>query len=346
MAEAASPTVRLQASEALALARDALLGAGATSAVATLVAEHAVEAELAGHPSHGLRQIPLYCGQAGAPGNDLTAVPRVVSQTSALTTVDAEQGLGHPALALAVDAAAAGAASLGIAAAAVVRCGHAGRAGAWAERGARQGCVTIIALGGTTPPFAMTAVPGAVPALHTNPLAIAAPASGSPLLLDMATSMVAAGKVDVALARGTVLPEGAIATREGLRSSDPAELARGGALLPAGGHKGFGLSAMVEALSVGLTGADAPGLDPSEGALVICLGAGAFRPVEQLESSLDSLRRRLRESSRGDATVLAPGDPEARGRAAANGVVSVERSVAATLSDLAHRPIPREEAQP
>jgi LDH2 family malate/lactate/ureidoglycolate dehydrogenase len=329
--------------EALVLARDALLGAGATSAVANLVAEHAVDAELAGHPSHGLRQIPRYCASAGEPGNDLAAVPRVVRQTPALTTIDAEQGLGHAALALAVDAAASAAAALGIAAASVIRCGHAGRAGAWAERGARQGCVTIIALGGTTPPFVMTAAPGALPALHTNPIAIAAPASGPPLMLDMATSVVAAGKVDVALARGTSLPAGAIATREGLSSSDPAELARGGALLPAGGHKGFGLSAMVEALSVGLTGAGEPGLDPHEGALVICLAADAFHGREQVERSLDSLRARLRGSSQGDATVLAPGDPEARSRAAANGFVSTEGTLLAELVRLARQ---REEARP
>ena len=164
-----------------------------------------------------------------------------MAATASLTTIDAEQGLGHPALALAVDSAAANAATHGIAAAAVIRCGHAGRAGAWAERGARRGCMTIIALGGTTPPFAMTAVPGATPALHTNPLAVAAPASAEPLLLDMATSMIAAGKAPVALARGTSLPEGSIATKDGRRSLDPAEFADGGALLPVGGHKGFGL---------------------------------------------------------------------------------------------------------
>jgi LDH2 family malate/lactate/ureidoglycolate dehydrogenase len=337
--------VELPAGEAMALARDALLGAGATRSVADVVAEHAVDAELAGHPSHGLRQIPRYCASAGEPGNDLTAVPRIVRRTPSLTTIDAEQGLGHPALALAVDAAAATAASQGIAAASVIRCGHAGRAGAWAERGAELGCVTIIALGGTTPPFAMTALPGALPALHTNPLAIAAPASGSPLLLDMATSIVAAGKVDVALARGTSLPEGAIATSDGLRSSDPAEIARGGALLPVGGHKGFGLSAMVEALSVGLTGADRPGHEPPEGALVICLGGGAFQPAERVEQSLDGLRTRLRESSIGEATVLAPGDPEARSRASANGVVTTEAWLVAQLTELA-RPVPREEARP
>jgi LDH2 family malate/lactate/ureidoglycolate dehydrogenase len=100
---------------------------------------------------------------------------------------------------------------------------------------------------------------------------------------------------------------------------------------------------MVEALSVGLTGAGEPGLDPREGALVICLAADAFHGREQVERSLDSLRARLRGSSQGDATVLAPGDPEARSRAAADGFVSTEGTLLAELVRLARQ---REEARP
>jgi LDH2 family malate/lactate/ureidoglycolate dehydrogenase len=330
---------------AIELARAALLGAGARDEVAGLVAEHVVDAELAGHPSHGLRQVPVYCAAAGEPGTDLTATPHVVSATAALTSIDAGQGLGHPALALAVDAAAAGARANGIAAAAVVRCGHAGRAGAWAERAVAQRCVGIVLLGGATPPFAMTAAPGAEPALHTNPIAIGMPAAGEPLLLDMATSLVAGGKAAVALERGGELPEGSIATHDGRRSRDPRELARGGSLLPAAGHKGYGLSALIEALSVGLTGADGPGLEPPEGALVICLDAGAFRPAGQVAGSLEGLRQRVRASSRGTVSVLAPGDTELRSRAAAGGVVRTDPALLAELRALARRPRPGKEAR-
>jgi LDH2 family malate/lactate/ureidoglycolate dehydrogenase len=339
-----APSVRLPAEEVRALAERALLASGALAEVAELVAAHVVDAELAGHPSHGLRQIPVYCANAGSPGNDLTVLPEITDQTQSLTTIDAHAGLGHPALALAVDSAAAGAREAGIAAAAVICCGHAGRAGAWVERGAAQGCVTIVLLGGTTPPFAMVAAPGATPALHTNPIAVGAPASGSPLLLDIATSMVAAGKVPIALARGGSLPEGAIATVDGRRSGDPAEIARGGALLPVGGHKGFGLSALVEALSVSLTGADGAGCDPQEGALVICVDTAAFRPTGEVVSSLDALRARLRDSSGPGVPVLAPGDPEAGSRSAAAGSVDVARALVAELSDIASRATPREDA--
>ena len=334
--------MRLPADEARALAACALLASGALAEVAEVVAAHVVDAELAGHPSHGLRQIPIYCANAGSPGNDLTVWPEIVDQTQSLTTVDAHAGLGHPALALAVDNAAAGAREAGIAAAAVIRCGHAGRAGAWVERGAAQDCVTIVLLGGTTPPFAMVAAPGAAPALHTNPIAIGAPASGSPLLLDIATSMVAAGKVAGRARARRLLARGRDRHRDGRRSSDPAEIALGGALLPVGGHKGFGLSALVEALSVSLTGADGAGCDPQEGALVICIDGAAFRPaVREVVASLDALRARLRDSSGPGVPVLAPGDPEARGRSAAAAAWTWRAPSSTSSRSIASRAHPR-----
>ena len=79
----------------------------------------------------------------------------------------------------------------GIAASAVLRCGHAGRAGAWAERGTQAGCVTIVTLGGADPPFVVSAAPGARPALHTNPVAIGVPGDGAPLLLSSACEVAA-----------------------------------------------------------------------------------------------------------------------------------------------------------
>ena len=100
----------------------------------------------------------------------------------------------------------------------------------------------------------------------------------------MATSLVAEGKVAIASSRGTALPEGAIVDRDGTITVDPAAFYDGGALLPFAGHKGFGLSAMVEALSVGLTGAGAG--EPAEGALVICLERGRL-PTRERGARLD-----------------------------------------------------------
>ena len=281
---------------------------------------------------HGLRLVPQYCELAGTDGGRLDAIPRVAEVRETLSVVDADGGLGYPALELAVDAAVATALEVGIGACSVIRCGHAGRAGAWVERAVDRGAVAIVMLGGADPPFVMAAGPGSAAGLHTNPVAIGVPAEGPPLILDMATSLVAAGKVAIAGTRGTALPEGSIVDRNGIVTTDPAAFFDGGALLPFAGHKGFGLAAMVEALSVSLTGADAG--RPVEGALVICIDAGGFRPASEVRSSVEILRSRLHASS-GERHVLAPGEPEARARERAGTAVLVERDLLERLRQLA-----------
>ena len=330
--------IRLSAAEARTLPRDALLAAGASVAVADAVSGHAVEAELAGHPSHGLGLIPKYCADAGTPGVLLDAQPRVTSRWGAVTTIDARQGLGHLALAMAVDSAAERSHEFGVGVSAIVQCGHAGRAGAWVERGVSRGCVTLVMLGGSEPPYVMAAAPGAAPALHTNPLAVGVPAAVHPLMLDMATSIVAEGKVRVALERHTILPEGSILSAEGLRSNDPEDFASGGSLLPVGGHKGFGLSAMVEALGVILTGADRAGRAPLEGGLVMCIDAQGFRPINEVMASVEALRSRIRESGAAGCVVLAPGDPEAQWREAAAGHLQIDDALGDRLRSLSSIP--------
>lgn len=312
------------------LVEEALARAGASDTNATCTAGYLLDSELAGHPSHGLRLVPQYCELAGTDGYRLDAVPMVVEVRDALSVVDAAGGLGYPALELAVDTAAATAREVGVGACSVIRCGHAGRAGAWAERAVARGTAAIVMLGGADAPFVMAAVPGSAASLHTNPVAIGVPAEGPPLILDMATSLVAAGKVAIAASRGTALPEGSIVDRNGLVSADPAAFFDGGALLPFAGHKGFGLAAMVEALSVSLTGAETG--RPAEGALVICIDAGGFRPASEVRSSVEALRSRLHASS-GEREVLAPGEPEARARGGPS--VLVEPALLERLRQLA-----------
>lgn len=326
----------LDLGEAKHLAELALTSAGASSSNAACIAKHLVDAELAGHPSHGLRLVPRYCELAGTDGHKLDAVPRIVDVRGALSVVDAAGGLGYAALELAVDSAARAAREVGIGACSVLRCGHAGRAGAWAERAVADGAVGIVLLGGADPPFVMAAGPGSVASLHTNPVAIGVPAEGPPLILDMATSLVAEGKVAIAASRGTPLPDGAIVGPDGRITADPAQFYAGGALLPFAGHKGFGLAAMVEALSVSLTGAGAHDNRPAEGALVICMNAGGFRPEREVKASIEELRARLHASGR-ERDVLAPGEPEALARTASS--ILVETAVLARLRQLAVPPI-------
>jgi LDH2 family malate/lactate/ureidoglycolate dehydrogenase len=87
----------------------------------------------------------------------------------------------------------------------------------------------------------------------------------------------------------------------------------GGALLPAAGYKGFGLGAPWRPWAVSLTGVDGQGATPTTGAIVICIGANAFRPAAEVAASVEALRQRLRASGQG-SDALAPGDFEARSR--------------------------------
>lgn len=325
----------LDLGEARHLTELALTVAGASRPNAGCIARHLVAAELAGHPSHGLRLVPRYCELAGSDGYKLGAVPRVVDVRGALSVVDAGGGLGFMALEVAVDSAAKSALEFGVAACSVVRCGHAGRAGAWAERAVTNGCVAIVLLAGSDPPFVMAAGPGSVASLHTNPIAIGVPAAGPPLILDMATSLVAEGKVAIAASRGTRLPAGAIVDSDGQITADPSKFYAGGALLPFAGHKGFGLAAIVEALSMSLTGADATDNRPAEGALVICMNAAGFRPESEVKASVEELRDRLHASGR-ERDVFAPGEPEAFSRTASS--IPVEPALLARLRQLAVPP--------
>jgi LDH2 family malate/lactate/ureidoglycolate dehydrogenase len=258
------------------------------------------------------------------------AAPSVLRNEGPFVVIDGNRGFGHPAMALAIDTAADTTNREGLAAVAVVQCGHTGRMGAWAERAAAHGMVTLMALAASDPPFALAAAPGTKASLQTNPLTIGVPTADDPLVLDMATSAVAGGKVMVARASGTSLPEGVLIDAEGRPTTDPEDFFNGGALLPAAGHKGFGLGTMVEALSVCLTGADEAGLAPTSGALVICLRADAFRARGRLERSLDALRARIRGSSV-TVPVLLPGQPEAESRM--NAALNMGEDVHALLLD-------------
>jgi LDH2 family malate/lactate/ureidoglycolate dehydrogenase len=302
---------------------------GATPAVARCVAEHLVESDLSGHPSHGVRQLPGYREMIASGECDMGAEPEVTGRTGAVTRIDGRSGMGQPAMALAVSVASDSAAELGVGLAAIVRCGHTGRMGAWAERAASRGMASVMFTAWGEPPFTVALGPGSRPAFHTNPLAIGVPAERDHLVLDMATSAIAEGKVAVAAESGTPLPAGAALDAAGRPTRDAAAVLAGGALLPAGGYKGFGLAAMIEALAIGVVGADGPGMEPASGALVICIRADLFRSSDEQTASVEALRARLHASGQ-ELEVLAPGELEQRARAAPDRV-EVDEDVLALL---------------
>lgn len=245
-------TVTLRLDEAEDLAAAALEASGASSGNARSTARALVAAEADGQAGHGLSRVASYALHARCGKVDGRAVPRVERAGAAALRVDAGQGFAYPAIDAALAALVPLAREAGIAVAVLHRSHHFGQAGAHAERLAAAGLVGLV-LGNT--PKAMAFWGGRRPMLGTNPLAFAAPlpAGRAPLVIDLALSVAARGKIVAAQKVGKPIPEGWAVDAEGRPTTDPAA-ALAGTLSPIGGAKGGALALMIEILAAAVTG--------------------------------------------------------------------------------------------
>ncbi|CAH0225374.1 Ldh family oxidoreductase [Roseomonas sp. CECT 9278] len=244
--------MRLTLNEAETLARIALAVAGASPAMAAATARALAAAEAAGQAGHGLSRVPQYAAFLRNGRADGAAVPRIVNERGGAVLVDARHGLAYAALALAESEAAWRARAHGVAIAGVTNSHHSGAMGLPVARLAQQG---LVALAFTNSPAAMPVPGGRRPLMGTNPVAAAFPRRGAaPLVIDMALSEVARGKIMVAAKEGRAIPEGWALDAEGRPTTDP-QAALSGAMLAMGGAKGALLAMVVELLCCALTGA-------------------------------------------------------------------------------------------
>ncbi len=310
--------------------------AGCDAAEAGRIAHYLVSSNLAGHDSHGVIRTPRYIGELQRgdvlAGRTLT----VVRESATHATVDGGHGFGQTIGPLAVDLGIAKARAAGIAVIALRRSGHIGRIGDWAERAAEAGLVSIhfvnVAGGELVAPFG-----GVDRRFSTNPICIGIPqADGAPpLLLDMATSIVAEGKVLVASNGGKPVPDDALVRLDGSFTGDPEalygpitpggprEAQNGqGALVALGAHKGSGIAFMCEMLAGVLCGGETSGPMPpgrrrvTNGMLSIYLDPGHFGAthfVAEARRYADYVKASRPVAPGGE--VLVPGEPEARTRA-------------------------------
>lgn len=245
-----SGPVRMTLAEAEALAHDALVACGTSPDNARHTARALVAAEADGQKGHGLSRVPSYAAQARTGKVDGRAVPTAAKVAPAALRIDAAFGFAYPALDLAVRETAALARSQGIAMAAIVRSHHFGQAGATVERLAEKGLVALL-FGNS--PKAIAFWGGRRPMLGTNPVAFGAPLpEGPPLVVDMALSEVARGRIMAAEKAGERIPEGWALDADGNPTTDPAAALKG-SMLAIGGAKGSALALMVEILSAALT---------------------------------------------------------------------------------------------
>lgn len=244
--------MRLSLAQAESLAAAALAAAGASAAMAAATARALVAAEAAGQAGHGLSRVPQYAAFLRNGRADGAASPRIVNERGGAVLVDARHGLAYPALALAEAEAGWRARAHGVAFAGVTNSHHSGAMGLPVTRLAEQG---LVALAFTNSPAAMPVPGGRRPLMGTNPVAAAFPRRGAPpVVIDMALSEVARGKIMVAAKEGRPIPEGWALDAEGHPTTD-AKAALSGAMLAMGGTKGALLAMVVELLCCALTGA-------------------------------------------------------------------------------------------
>lgn len=315
-------------------------------------AETLVVADLRGVDSHGVARLPMYADrlQRGLIAADASLT--VLRESAATLALDANNGFG---LTLAPDAMArciAKAEASGLCLTTVRHSNHFGIAGYYALMAAQRG-LGGLAMTNASPLVVPTF--GAAPMIGTNPLAIAVPTGdGPPLVLDMATSAVAWGKVEVARRAGTAIPLGWAVDATGAATGDPLA-ARW--LTPLGGeratcgHKGYGLAVMVDVLcgplagsawSAHVSGSRGAAQPANIGHTFMAWRIDAFRDPEAFYADLRTMLAELRETppapGHADTGVLVPGDPEIAAEAASRRLgVPIQRPVLAELEALAAR---------
>ena len=243
---------RVLAAPALRTLMEQLLdAAGCDTDSSRITADVLLEADLRGYGTHGLLRLPTMIHRMQSGMINPAARPRVVAERAGSALVDADRALGPVGALFGARLAARKAKNAGTAAVGIVNGDHICMAGYYVEQIALMGYVGLIT--SVTQPL-VHPLGGCERLLGTNPLAIAIPIAGNPLVLDFATSEIAYGSVLTARARGERLPPGVALGPDGTPTTDPG-LAAQGALAPFAGHKGFGLCLFLGLLAGPLLGA-------------------------------------------------------------------------------------------
>lgn len=318
---------------------------GVPVVAAATVARGLVKSDLEGLPSHGVMLVDMYIErlQKGSVSRNESA--SIVSERQGAVVLDAGYALGQltgtQAMTLAIDKARQFTAGI-----VSVRHGfHFGAAGRYALQAAEAGCIGI-AMCNTRP--LMPAPGGAERVVGNNPIAIALPTAGKiPIVLDMATSEAAMGKIRMAEKAKEAIPPTWAVTSQGIPTTDPSE-AIAGMLLPSGGAKGFGLSFLIDLmcglLSQGATGSQVRPLygdftvpyDCSH--LFIAIDVAHFCDIDLFRQQTAAAADRIRSGKRapGIEQLFTPGEPEWRRRERSGGHVKLEPSVIAMLTHFAN----------
>ena len=324
---------RYAASELIAFTTRVLVACGMPEEDARLGAEVLVDADLMGIDSHGIAHLPTHNGYVpGFRNGHVNPTPqiRAVRETASTALLDADRGFGPVVGYRAMELALRKAREAGSGSVAVTNSRHFGAAGYYALMAPSQGCIGL----------ALTnAGPWVVPAggrkkmIGTNPIAVAAPAGREqPFLMDMATSTVAMGKLEIALREEKPIPAGWSLDGEGRATRDIPTVYREGGLTPLGStlstssYKGYALGQMVDVFCGILSGAGHTLLLPrgAAGHFFAAWQVEAFLPLDDFTAMMDQMQAAFRAAAPADGVerVLLPGQREfeTRREREANGI--------------------------
>lgn len=300
-----------------------LSSGGLCTEEASLVATSLVDANLRGHDSHGVMRIPSYLQAChrGEVTKDARLTP--IRRTETLFVADGNWGFGQTLAQRLTRTLIDMARSSGVAVGTLVHCYHIGRLGEYCEMAANVGLVSLVMV--NTHGHARRVAPpgGKAPRLGTNPLAIGAPASPGPLILDFGTSATAEGKVRVKRIAGQLCPDGWLLDSEGRPTNDPHTLYGNppGTIRPMGGdqaYKGFGLGLMIEIFAGALSGGacirEVPVNQIGNCVFMMVIDPAHLGGAEHFAKEVSDLAEFVRGCPRIDGVdeILLPGDPECR----------------------------------
>ncbi|MBI2843449.1 MAG: Ldh family oxidoreductase [Armatimonadetes bacterium] len=298
----------------------ALQEVGVKESEARIAAEIIVTADMRGTASHGIVALRTYVKQILCGGVDPDVDIEIVNEGPAWTLVDGHAGLGtltaYKAAILAVNKAR----QSGVGVIGVRNGNHFAAAGYYSLMMTKENMIGI-AMSNAAITLAVTGAAGRV--IGNNPFSFATPAGEErPILLDIGMSVAAGGKINLARDEGRSIPLGWLIDSLGNPTTDPGDFARGGAMLPFGGHKGYGLALMIETLASVLTGAAITKdigywyKDVSEpcnvGSMFIAIDVGMFMPIDEYKTRMDHLIRLIRSAPRAPDVerIYLPGEIE------------------------------------
>ena len=297
---------------------------GMPEADAWLAADTLVQADLWGHQSHGVMRLSWYTARMKAGVCNPVAKPEFVSDFGAIALVDGHDGMGQVLTAFAMKEAIRRAKQHGIGAVGLRNSNHFGTAMYFTLMAPPEGCVAFLS---TNASPAMAPWGGRKKAVGNNPWSWAAPAGKhAPMVLDIANTVVARGKVYLARQKGQKIPDGWAMNAKGEITTDPNE-AIDGIILPMAQHKGYAISVIMDMLSGVMTGSGfGPGVAgpyqserrSGAGQFMIAVNIAAMQPLADFNRRMDEMIAGLKAVplAPGHDEIVYPGELEARNSAA------------------------------